>query len=383
VIGPSHVHIIVGGGLAGGLVALALADAGRGAGVALVESARALGGDHTWSCHETDLDDAARSLVTPLVAHRWPRHIVRFPGRERRLDSGYLTVTSDRFARLVRERLERAGARVLLGVQAVEVGERRVRLADGSVLEGDVVLDARGPDRSAGGARGYQKFVGLELALEDDGPWEQPVVMDASVAQTEGFRFVYVLPFSRRHVLVEDTVYDEDSLVDVAAFERRVTAYAEAHGARIARVLRRESGVLPLPMIAERSGAPGGPLAIGYRGGFFHGVTGYSLPEAARVALALARARTREDAARALATLTRARAGQRRFERLLARLLFRALPAPTRWTALERFYRLPLETIARFYASRSTALDRARLLVGRPPAGLAWRQLLSAAREAA
>jgi lycopene beta-cyclase len=381
--------VIVGGGLAGGLAALALADEGRGSSVALVESGGTLGGDagHTWSCHESDLDGDVRGLVTPLVAHRWPEQIVRFPGRERRLDTGYLTVTGERFARLVRERLERAGARVLLGARAVDVGERYVRLADGRALEGDIVLDARGPERHAvpGARGGFQKFVGLEVALKDDGPWQLPVVMDASVEQNEGFRFVYVLPFSRRHVLVEDTVYAEDGRVDIDAYARRVAAYVEAHGARIDRVLRREVGVLPLPLDDERrpERGRGGPLPIGYRGGFFHGVTGYSLPEAARVARAVARTRSREDASRALAALARARAGQRRFQRLLARLLFRALPAPKRWTALERFYRLPDETIARFYASRSTAFDRARVLVGRPPAGFSWRGLLSAVREAA
>jgi len=387
VTGPSHV--IVGGGLAGGLAALALGDQGLGPGVTLIESGGALGGDagHTWSCHESDLDDDVRGLVMPLVAHRWPRQIVRFPGRERRLDTGYLTVTGERFARLARERLERAGARVLFGARAVEADERHVRLSDGRVVEGDIVLDARGPERHAGpgAGRGYQKFVGLELALEDDGPWQLPVVMDASVEQSEGFRFVYVLPFSRRHVLVEDTVYAEDGLVDTDAYAQRVSAYVEAHGARIGRVLRREVGVLPLPLGDEQRPEQerGGPLAIGYRGGFFHGMTGYSLPEAARVARAVAGTRTREQASRALAAFARARAGQRRFQRLLARLLFRALPPPMRWTALERFYRLPEDTIARFYASRSTTFDRARVLVGRPPAGLSWRRLLGVAREAA
>ena len=105
--GPSR--IIVGGSLAGGLAALALADQGLGPGVTLIESGGGLGGDagHTWSCHESDLDDDVRGLVTPLVAHRWPRQIVRFSGRQRLLDTGYLTVTGERFARLARERLER------------------------------------------------------------------------------------------------------------------------------------------------------------------------------------------------------------------------------------------------------------------------------------
>lgn len=380
-------HVIVGGGLAGGLAALALAGEGRGSEITLVEGGTALGGaeEHTWSCHESDLDEDVRGLVVPLVAHRWPGQIVRFPGRERRLKTGYLTITGERFARLGREQLERAGARLIFGARAVAVGERHVRLDDGRILEGDVVIDARGSERDARGGRGYQKFVGLELALADDGPWELPVVMDASVEQSEGFRFVYVLPFSRRRVLVEDTVYSDDALVDADAYSRRVAAYVEANGARVDRVLRREIGVLPLPLDDEKRADEerGGPLAIGYRGGFFHGVTGYSLAEAARVARTVAHTRTREEAARALLALGQARAGQGRFQRLLARLLFRALPPATRWTALDRFYRLPEETIARFYASRATALDRARLLVGRPPAGMSWRRLLGAAREAA
>jgi len=57
--------------------------------------------------------------------------------------------------------------------------------------------------------------------------------------------------------------------------------------------------------------------------------------------------------------------------------------AEDRWTALARFYRLPEPTIARFYASRSTRWDRARMLLGRPPRGVAWGRLWSALEEAA
>ena len=100
----------------------------------------------------------------------------------------------------------------------------------------------------------YQKFVGLELDLDRDGPWEVPIVMDATVSQADGFRFVYVLPFSRRRVLIEDTVYAEDGAVDVAAFERRVLDYAERHGVGVRAVIRREVGVLPLTSGTRRSG---------------------------------------------------------------------------------------------------------------------------------
>src|SRR3954470_11521619 len=89
--------LVVGGGLAGGLVALAKAESGRGEGVTLIEQETRLGGNHTWSFHRTDLDDDGLALVGPLVSHRWPRHEVRFPGHARTIESEYATLTSESF----------------------------------------------------------------------------------------------------------------------------------------------------------------------------------------------------------------------------------------------------------------------------------------------
>jgi lycopene beta-cyclase len=58
--------------------------------------------------------------------------------------------------------------------------------------------------------------------------------------------------------------------------------------------------------------------------------------------------------------------------------LFRWFAPEHRYHVLERFYRLPEPTIRRFYALELTALDRARILVGRPPRGLSWRAALGA-----
>jgi len=376
-------HVIVGGGLAGGLIALALANAGRGGQVTLIDREPRLGGNHTWSFHLTDLGDDERALVAPLVARQWPGQEVRFPGRQRILQAGYATVTSDKFAELVTSRLVRAGVRLLLDRPVAAVDASLVRLEDGSGVRGRVVIDARGPEALAPprGAvattrAGYQKFVGLELALQSDGPWTLPLLMDATVSQSDGYRFVYLLPFSARRVLVEDTTYSSSPLLDVFEVERRILAYVTAHGATVTQVLRRETGVLPLPLAAEldppRAGAP---LAVGYRGGFFHPVTGYSLPLAARVALAVAKARTPDETLAAVRAVARQLEPQRRFGQLLNRMMFEAMPPASRWTALDRFYRLPEATIARFYGSASTWGDRARILVGRPPAGLSWRHL--------
>lgn len=375
--------VIVGGGLAGCLVALAKAALGGGRAVTLIEQGARLGGNHTWSFHLTDLDEEGWRLIAPLVEHHWPRQEVRFPSGTRTLETPYATIGSERFAETVESRLAAAGVRVLLEARVRDVSADSVRLDDGREIRAPIILDARGPAASsARDAAGYQKFVGLELMLEEDGPWQTPVVMDAGddVAQAGagGFRFVYVLPLSQRRVLVEDTVYGDEPALDQELFATRALVYAAAKGARVGSVRRREAGVLPLPWAAAPCPAKEAAIPIGYRGGFFHPVTGYSLPLAVRVARALAPAATRAEVAVALAAVRRELAPQQRFGHLLNRLMFRAMPPARRWTALERFYRMPTATIARFYASRTTWWDRARFLVGRPPRGMSWRPLVPA-----
>src|SRR5581483_3642624 len=245
-----HDIIIVGGGLAGGLAALALLARPRRPRVALVEGAATLGGNHTWSFHAGDLPQAARAWVLPLVAHWWPGQTVMFPDGQRTLETPYASITSHRFAEIVGARMTAAAGDIRLGDAVVELGPGSVRTASGRVLRAPVVLDARGPAREAGAPRrdrGYQKFLGLEVELDSTAVSHggRAILMDATVAQHDGFRFVYVLPFGARRLLVEDTYYaagPTGPAIDRAALRDRIAAYLAARGHRIARVVREEVG---------------------------------------------------------------------------------------------------------------------------------------------
>jgi lycopene beta-cyclase len=48
-------------------------------------------------------------------------------------------------------------------------------------------------------------------------------------------------------------------------------------------------------------------------------------------------------------------------------MLFRAAEPSQSYRVLEHFYRLPPETIARFYAAQLTTMDKVRILSGKPP----------------
>ncbi|HVV15730.1 MAG TPA: lycopene beta-cyclase CrtY [Polyangia bacterium] len=375
--------VIAGGGLAGGLAALALAARRRDARVALVEAGPRLGGNHTWSFHDADVSVSDRDWLEPLVARRWPGHAVRFPGQTREMAAGYASITSFRFDAVVRARCLAAGHVLACGEEAAEVGPDGVRTTSGRWFRAPVILDARGLADGHGlaGHCGYQKFLGQELELEEDAPdalAAMPTLMDATVEQLDGFRFVYVLPFGPRQLLVEDTYYANRPTLDRALLRERVAAYCAARRLRVGRVTREEAGVLPLPFSLFGSAPSGSPFAIGYRGGWFHPLTGYSVPVAVRVASAVAAAGDAAAVARGLRALWRRQAGQARFCGLLTRLLFTAVSAERRWELLARFYRLPADTIARFYAMDMTMRDRVRLVAGRPPRGLSVRAALAA-----
>ncbi|RST31479.1 lycopene cyclase [Sphingomonas ginkgonis] len=362
---PRSSLIIAGGGLAGGLCALAMAARRPDVQLTLIEPGDRIGGHHLWSFFDSDIAPDQRWLVDPLVARRWPANRVRFPAYERRLSEPYSTIESERLDAAVRAALP-ASRIVAQGVSVVEPAA--VTLDDGTRLTADAVLDARGA-RLEGLHAGWQKFVGVLLKVKGGHGVAEPVIMDAAVDQSDGYRFVYLLPFDPDTLFVEDTYYHDQPELDREALGRRIEAYAAAQGWQVEGSGRSEHGVLPVLTGGdfERFWPAGDRVArAGTRGGFFHPLTSYSLPDAVRFAAWLV-----DQPLDGLGAATRTRAERHwkrsAYDRMLARMLFRAAEPAQRYRVLERFYRLPESLIARFYGGTSSVADRIRLLAGKPP----------------
>ena len=360
--------ILVGGGLANGLIGYRLAQRRPELRVLIVEAGRALGGNHTWSSHWGDITPAQRDWTLPFVAHRWPHYDVIFPGHRRRVDLGYCAITSERFDDVLR----RTSLTVRLGTAVEAVSPTEVCLSDGAALRAGAVIDGRGYGHSAHLRLAYQKFFGRDLRLAAPHGLTGPVVMDATVAQHDGYRFVYLLPFAPDRVLVEDTYYADGPVLDVPALRERVDAYVAERGWSVLRVLREESGVLPITLTGDIDGFwgenPDQPRS-GLRAGLFHPTTGYSFAEAVRLADTLAALPELTPGAVGAAVEAQARRRWRaqRLFRGLNRMLFQAGEPAERWTMMRRFYRFPEPLITRFYAGELRAADKVRLLSGKPP----------------
>ena len=73
--------VIAGGGLSGGLVALALKARRPDVELLVVEQGDAFGGNHTWSFFDTDIAADHRWVLDGVKAAHWQETEVRFPRR--------------------------------------------------------------------------------------------------------------------------------------------------------------------------------------------------------------------------------------------------------------------------------------------------------------
>ncbi|MFN7177847.1 MAG: lycopene cyclase family protein, partial [Thermaurantiacus sp.] len=105
--------------------------------------------------------------------------------------------------------LDQAGVQVRYGARIDSLGADHAVLSDGTRLDAPCVLDARGAQPGPHLVTGFQKFVGVEIECDAPHGQTHPVIMDATVPQLDGYRFIYLLPFTDRRILIEDTRYSD------------------------------------------------------------------------------------------------------------------------------------------------------------------------------
>ncbi|MGB3754538.1 MAG: lycopene beta-cyclase CrtY [Parerythrobacter sp.] len=362
---------IVGGGLAGGLIALALRQARPELQVRLIEAGDALGGNHRWSWFDSDLDADGRALLDGFRTVAWQGYSVRFPAMRRDLTSPYNSLASADFD---------AGLRRMLGQDAIhtaspvaQLDERGVTLESGQRTTARAVIDCRGAVPTPHLQGGWQVFMGRHVRTPAPHGLERPIVIDADVTQHDAYRFVYTLPLKTDELFVEDTYYADAPVLDRNALSGRIDRYVQANDWQ-GEILGGETGILPVITggdfsAYQRAVATPGVGMAGARGGFVHPLTSYTVPFAVELALAIAAEADLPGAQMAALLEARARRHWRKtkFYRTLGRMLFGAAQPNERYRVLQRHYTLKTGLIERFYAGQSHFADKARILAGKPP----------------
>ncbi len=374
-------QIVLGAGLAGLSLAVALVREGVREPIVVVDRRTAFGRDRTW-CTWAAPDTPFLELAT----HRWETWAVCTEAGTALATSRtrpYVHIPSDVFYAAALDELRAApNVELRLGETVLEVGDGWARTDAGNltglVHDGLAGLGGQSPqshppdsrDSPLSPAALWQTFLGWEVETE-------AAVFDPGVATLMDYRtpqhpggvhFVYTLPFSPTRALVEHTTFAREA---VATEDREAALRAHLPGAF--EIVRKERGRLPMsaePVPALRSPRT---TAIGIAGGALRASSGYAFSRVQAHARAIARAV-------ANGTPLPARAGSRRRGALDA-VFLSALAAdpgafPEHFRALVD--RVPADAFARFMSDHSTPADEARVMASLPVAPFARASLRAA-----
>lgn len=363
---------VIGDGLAGRLAFAALQWRWPKLDLKLVISKKPRATNPTWCFHEADVQSESWIWLRRYVSKSWDGYDVKFPAHQRTLTSQYHSIQSESFFAQTDEAFSS-------------------NFLDAPRVSANLTVVCTGwPPLSKDAVVGWQKFVGLDLTLHEPHGLKRPILKDARVPQADGYRFFYSLPWSETSLLVEDTYYSNSSDLDTDRVREEILNYAKVQGWRVKSVDRQEVGSLPLAFSHNDFlvDASSPSISLGAASGLAHPVTGYTTSTLLRQIESLVGGepegapRKEFDVPSMLARWqTENQEIQDGFSyfHLLNRMLFLAAAPEKRFRVLERFYRLSPDLISRFYSARLTALDRARILIGRPPVPLMaavreWRQ---------
>ena len=235
--------VVVGGGLAGGLLAYRLARTRPEIALSLIESGSRLGGNHVWSFHTTDLTPDQRAwlapFVVPLLGH--PRGAF---SRSHPPDRGRLS--RDHFRPLHEVVVEALGGRARLGALADAVAADGVTL-EGRRIEAACVVDARGLPAAGRRALGYQKFLGLRLRWALPTGSRRPSSWTRRWSRSTDTASSTCSPGTRRPLLVEDTRYSDSAAWTTPACGPRSRATSRRRGGAWTRSSVKRGACFPSP----------------------------------------------------------------------------------------------------------------------------------------
>lgn len=121
-----------------------------------------------------------------------------------------------------------------------------------------------------------QHFVGWFVKADDD-VFDDKVAtfMDFNLPQNGNTRFMYVLPLSKTHALIEYTLFSEH-LLPVSEYETAIEKYMEQIGIKNYMITEKEQGNIPMTSFPFEKQNTKNILHIGSAGGWTKASTGYT-----------------------------------------------------------------------------------------------------------
>jgi lycopene beta-cyclase len=295
----SYRFAILGAGLAGLSLARAFARAGVRDRITVVDVKPAFRDDRTWSFW--DIDGNGDAGLAAGRWHAWQLIDARGAYVQRSEHAPYVALRSADFYESACSEITEAGFEIALGERVADVTESErgcMVTTSRRRFAADIVFDARGLSTAMVGASPVvQRFVGRRISTKRDA-FEPGVatLMDVQDDTADGFHFYYVLPFTAREALVENT-YFARAPIATARLEAELDAYVmRRYGRVLAGTDYREIGAIPMSAARASYTRTRRVVPIGLRGGCARPGSGYTFHRVAMQTAALAQAFAPHDA---------------------------------------------------------------------------------------
>lgn len=372
--GERYEYVILGAGCAGLSLCYYLLEQGVREPILILDRRDGFPDDRTWCFWNVEA-----TPFSHLCIKRWNSWTVHYAGRTASQLSAqhpYLCLTAADFYGYALDRIASRGNVTLRLGESVEdcseYGEEVLANTSRGDYTASYVFDGRGlppgspvfEEARKNAVWVPQKFLGLRLRTQE--PVFDPetcTLMDFSVSQERGLRFVYVLPFSGREALVEN-VYLSDAEVSPDEHRAELAEYlSKVYGLEPGGYLvdGEEQGYIPMTDYAFPRNPGERTYSIGMLGGQTRTSTGYTFLRIQRYCRALAESVVagrdvpkRVDAAR---------------YHLLDKIFLRFMkehPEQCPGVYLRMFARLSPDTLVRFLTEKSTLADDVRLTLAMP-----------------
>jgi len=377
---------IIGGGLAGSLLFAALKRQNPHLQIGLFEKNSTLCGEHHWCFQDADIPTGARPWLEGLLSQSWNEQEVLFPSYSRVLRTPYHCIKSEDLAAKLRDI---SPQQIYLDHELIgteETADQRHLLKfenQNSIVAHSYILATNHAHRTPQGKdlknTGWQKFVSLEVELESPHGLQRVLLRDVRQPQIDGYRFFCVLPLTETRLLIEDTYCSNHAILKEERIEKEILAYAERQGWEIKEIARHQHGTLPLhlqmspsPEEKTAAGNPLSPPSLGDEARFVHPVTGHSGAASLRMIQdILDRSNlTMASLRKCIRERLEKESSNYHYLSLMNRLLFLATKNENRYKIFEKFYQYPEPLIDRFYAGKLTLMDRARIVMTKPPTSM-------------
>lgn len=341
--------IILGGGLWGSLLAYRLKMALPHIPFKLYERTSTLGGHESYTFHGSDIEPAAKVWLRPLITQTWSCHRVRFPKYEKVLKNSFHLIRSDQLHSIVSNTL--SSENLCLN------NEISASLA---LNEASFIIDTRnicGFEKC-----GYQKFLSLELELEQNHNLLEPVLMDSTISQRDKFRCIHYIPISENRIIIKDLRYSSHEELNLFEMKQDLLKIIDINDWKIKRVIREESGCRAMPISSPKYRQEGRVINLA---GIFHDTTGCSIPLATRLIDKMVATSFRQGELKDVVSSFRKNSeGDRKFLRYLNKHLISSHPE-ARHGLYQDIFQLPHSSVEGFLRGQLTFFDRSRIIFGR------------------